>query len=97
MYAYIVSDVRHFSTYLSHPNHHGCVIDLADMSYEPVWPRNDGDGSCEQGDPRRNVFLTLTAARRRSDQLADHQNGDILSGCCRVRTSLINCSTALGI
>jgi len=28
-----------------HTNNYGCVIDLADMPYESIWPRSDGDGS----------------------------------------------------
>lgn len=33
------------------------IIDLAYMSYEPLWPRGDGDGSFWTNKLRRDVFL----------------------------------------
>jgi hypothetical protein len=56
LYAYIVSDVRRFSTCTSIPTIMD-VSDLASMSYEPIWSRGDGDGSCELWNVKRTCLL----------------------------------------
>ena len=69
------------------------VSDLADMPYEPIWPCDDGDGSCESEHVEGNILLKRALACRFSDQLVDHQDGGVFPGRCRVSTHLVQHDT----